>query len=241
MLSFLAKHPPRTKVAHLDTIVYDRGRALVRYKPPSDQYLVINRLPPAPADAAGNGKASLEPNCALTPPLHWHYYQSETFHVLEGTAKFVLDGEERIAATAEVVTVPAQQIHTFRNASTEDEMVVEFVLDPRRREKDEAFLSNTFRHLFHSRMAELTLTNVTGNAQTYRDDCRKAGMQRSLFQTLLFNRLADVIPVLPVPGVIAKPVGLMMNFLGGLVVGKWILGYSESYAEYYHRPRSDQD
>jgi hypothetical protein len=38
----------------------------------------------------------------------------------------------------------------------------------------------------------------------------------------------------PGPDAISKPLGVLWNFLGGLVVGKWILGYSDSYPEYFH-------
>jgi hypothetical protein len=78
------------------------------------------------------------------------------------------------------------------------------------------------------------LTIDIGNLQTYRDDCRRAGREPSLPQLLLFSRSADVIRALPGPKIIAKPLGIVINYIGGLVIGKWLLGYSETYPEYSH-------
>jgi hypothetical protein len=74
-----------------------------------------------------------------------------------------------------------------------------------------------------------------GNTQTYRDDCRKTGVQRNIFQVLMFNRMGNVVLALAGPEVIAKPLGLMLNFFGSLI-GSWLLGFSDSYAE-YNRPK----
>ena len=144
MFSFLAVHPPRTKIAHLNPIPLDDGRSIVEFKSPSDNYLVINRLPPvATDDEVASNKVPSKSNCALAPPLHWHYYQDETFHVLEGTAKFTLGDKEKIAHAGDTVFIPRQQFHTFCNASEETELNVEFVLDPGSRADDEAYFSRT--------------------------------------------------------------------------------------------------
>jgi mannose-6-phosphate isomerase-like protein (cupin superfamily) len=142
MLSFLASKPPRTKIAHLNPIPLDDGRSSVEFKPPTDRYLVINRLPPAASDQDVAAKrVPNKANCSLAPPLHWHYYQEETFHVLEGTARFTIAGKVQIASAGDVVVIPRQEIHTFCNASEETELVVEFVLDPSTRADDEAYFS----------------------------------------------------------------------------------------------------
>lgn len=214
MLSFLAKHPPRTRNAHNNPVHFDAGRSSIEFKSPADRYLVINRVPPLATDEeVRSGKAPIKTNCALAPPLHWHIVQDETFHVLEGSARFTLDSQEKVARAGDVVFIPRRAFHTFCNASEEEGLVIEFALDPTSRERDECF----FR-----------------NVQGYRDDLRKAGMQRRLPQVLLFNWRANVVLALSGPKYIAKAVGLLMNFVGGLVIGKWILGYSDSYPEYYH-------
>ncbi|KAJ5668967.1 hypothetical protein N7462_010037 [Penicillium macrosclerotiorum] len=206
MLSFLAKKVPRTRTATQNPVVFDGGRASIEFKSPADRYLVINRWPPNSNEA--------NRNIALRPPLHWHRYQTETFHVLEGKAKFTCDGHEIIKSKAETMVIAPRTIHTFCNASEVEELVIEFVLEPKSKGRDEAF----FR---------------AWNVQSYRDDCRKAGCSRSLPQLLLFNWLGDVVPVFPGPAYVMRPLGVFMNFVGGLLIGKYILGYRESYPEYY--------
>lgn len=148
MLSFLAKHPRRTRTAHLTLISFDDGKSSIQFKHPSDRYLVVNRLPPDPASSI-NVQHPSPPNCALSPPIHWHSGQDETFHVLQGQARFFLDDEAHSVAAGDVVHIPKRAFHTFRNASTEHELLIEFVLEPRFRERDEAFfrkLSGVERH-----------------------------------------------------------------------------------------------
>lgn len=48
------------------------------------------------------------------PPLHIHDNATETFYVIEGTTKFIVDGEESIIETGGVAFVPAGAAHTFR-------------------------------------------------------------------------------------------------------------------------------
>lgn len=146
MLSFLARRVPRTTTSHLDRITLDGGVSTAEFKPPADRYLVTNRLPPAasPQEAARLGLPHAGANSSLAPPLHRHLWQDETFHVVSGTAKFTLGrgpggGTERLAGAGEVVVVPRRAAHTFCNASGEEELVVEFVLDPASRDTDEAY------------------------------------------------------------------------------------------------------
>jgi hypothetical protein len=73
--------------------------------------------------------------------------------------------------------------------------------------------------------------------QTYRDDCRKSNVTRSLPQMLLFMRRGGVVMAFPGPNFIARPLGVIVSLLGAVVVGKWILGYSDTYPEYF-RPNS---
>lgn len=90
------------------------------------------------------------------------------------------------------------------------------------------------RHSFVSCLGLKDITDgLEGNAQTYRDDCRKAGIPRSLLQVCLFNQRAGVVLALPGPRLVARPLGLLFNLFGSLI-GRWIFGYSNSYPEYYH-------
>lgn len=49
------------------------------------------------------------------------------------------DGAEIVAAKDEQVVIPAGALHTFWNGSERDGLVVEFVLEPTKRERDERF------------------------------------------------------------------------------------------------------
>lgn len=147
MFSFLARRVPRTTISHLDKITLDGGRSAAEFKPPSDRYLVTNRLPPTapPAEAARLGLPHAGANSSLAPPPHRHLWQDETFHVISGTARFTLGGggrgrTEQLAGAGEVVVVPRRAAHTFCNASGDEELVVEFVLEPASRDTDEAYL-----------------------------------------------------------------------------------------------------
>jgi mannose-6-phosphate isomerase-like protein (cupin superfamily) len=138
MLSWL-KVPQRTQVARLSHIVFDDGASSITFRPPSDRFLVVNSLPTATPSKQTSNKTIPEPNCALEPPLHWHRYQDETFHVIAGAAKFYIDSTERIVQASETITVPKGAYHTFRNASVDMRLEVQFVLEPQRRDNDECF------------------------------------------------------------------------------------------------------
>lgn len=153
MLSFLSKRPMRTKTSHLSRLTLDDGRSSAIFKAPSDHYLVVNRLPPAApaaAEAASDqdavaqrrrGPSRAGSDSSLAPPLHWHRAQQEVFHVVEGSARFTIGGEEQVASKGDVVVIPTGAFHTFCNASEQAELVVEFFLDPANRERDEAYFS----------------------------------------------------------------------------------------------------
>ena len=103
---------------------------------------MVNRLPPAVSDPKTIARLGLPhggANSSLAPPLHRHLWQDESFHVLKGTARFTLGGRERLAKAGEVVVIPRRAAHTFCNASGEEELVLEFVLDPASRDTDEAY------------------------------------------------------------------------------------------------------
>jgi mannose-6-phosphate isomerase-like protein (cupin superfamily) len=139
MLSFLVKHPLRTRVAHLDQITYDDGRSTVTFKSPSDRYLVINQLPPD--SSRSEAAAAVSRNSVLAPPLHWHARQDETFHVLQGTAKFEKDGQVTTVHHGQIISIPRGCFHRFCNASDERPLLIEFVLEPKMRDRDEAYFS----------------------------------------------------------------------------------------------------
>lgn len=150
MLSFLAKHHPRSKVCHLNTITLDGGRSVAQFKPPGDQYLVINRLPPAlsPSEARKQGLPHPGANSSLAPPLHRHLWQDESFHVISGTAKFTVGSQRqvRLASEGDIVVIPKREAHTFCNASDKTDLVIEFALQPAYKWNDEAYFRESLSH-----------------------------------------------------------------------------------------------
>lgn len=141
MLSFLARRVPRTPTSHLDSVTLDGGRSAAEFRHPTNRYLVLNRLPPAVSarEATLLGLPHGGANSSLAPPPHRHLWQDETFNVLSGTARFNLGLTEKLASVGEVVVIPKRTAHTFCNASGQDELVLEFVLDPASRDTDEAY------------------------------------------------------------------------------------------------------
>ena len=241
MLQFLRTSlPPRTAISHLTTIPLDNGRSLIRFYPvnskseSNSKYLVYNQLPPAPTQSPN------EANSSLCPPFHIHLYQDETFHILEGTAKFltvqssrspqppISDGiTEQLASSGDMAIIPKGQIHTFRTASTTSQLSLEFGFNPPAcsPSSDPDQMQCFFR-----------------NTQGYRSDCLKHNTPRSLLQVLLFNHYAGVALVpqwlMRWPRLamwMAGPLGKIMNTLGGLVVGMMVCGLKGSYDEYFHK------
>lgn len=130
----------------MDSIALDGGRSAAEFRHPNDRYLVLNRLPPTVSDREATllGLPHGGANSSLAPPPHRHLSQDETFHILSGTARFTLGIRgrgltEKLASAGEVVVIPRRTAHTFCNASEQDELVLEFVLDPSSRGKDEAY------------------------------------------------------------------------------------------------------
>ena len=146
------------------------------------------------------------------PPYHWHIYQTEYFHVVSGSIRVTVDGVEKIASPDDNMVITPGVHHMFSNASSTEALVVQISLAPFSRARDKSF----FRNLFG-----------------YFDDCRKQGKAPSFPQLLLFLHFADVVLVLPGPKRTSHPLGRLMNLLVGVIVGKWLLGFHESYPEYY--------
>ena len=125
-----------------------------------------------------------------------------------------LEGADQTINAGESITILPGQHHTFVNPSETEPLVVSTGLDPVERERDEAF----FRNLY-----------------SYLDDCRTAEREPHVAQLMLFLYFFDCYPALPGPKVVARPLSQMLVFLVGIVVGKWLLGFRESYSEYYQR------
>ena len=148
------------------------------------------------------------------PPMHWHKYQAETFLIHSGTMRATLEGSDQSITAGESITIAPGQRHTFINPSDTEPMVMSTGLDPVERERDEAF----FRNLY-----------------CYLDDCRKAGRAPHVAQLMLFLYFFDCYPALPGPKAVSQPLSQVLVFVVGVVVGKWLLGFEETYPEYYQQ------
>lgn len=71
-------------------------------------------------DAGSDGIAILEFHSpgGDAPPLHLHRNEDEIFHLLEGTFRFTLDGEESVHHAGEFLVAPKGVPHTYRVESS---------------------------------------------------------------------------------------------------------------------------
>jgi quercetin dioxygenase-like cupin family protein len=53
------------------------------------------------------------------PPLHVHRDQTEIFHVIRGSFRFVVDGVETRAGVGDCLAVPEGAVHAFQNVGDE--------------------------------------------------------------------------------------------------------------------------
>ncbi|KXS93906.1 hypothetical protein AC578_2248 [Pseudocercospora eumusae] len=246
MLSFMRHTLTRSNTSHLETLAFDNGRSSAWFKhdassPTTQPVIAVNRLPAClPGDevlavtttttttSAGPGTA----NSALAPPLHYHHTQAETFLIKAGHAAFYTyhppsSGvwgiwapfssyvcKVEVAGPEQSVLIPKGVVHTFRNASSDSELELEFVLSPTLSSPGATGL--TAEEMFFR------------NTWSYRQDCAKAVVQRSLLQVMCFNWQGGVVLMLPGCG------RLLSGILGccGALFGRYLVGYRYSYDEY---------
>lgn len=222
MLSFLrGSAPVRTNNAANNPILYEQGRSSVTFRNPNSDYLMTHVIPP---DSPSNGGVSI-----ITPPFHYHIHQDEFFRVQKGRGNFymgvdpspfaVLSGptqseEEEWKSTAKI---PKGRYHRFENASQTEDLVVDIHLAPEAYESEQRFFRNFFGYL---------------------DDCKKAKTSPSPFQLFVFLHAADTPLAIPLPweglGKVVSRVLLMTVAFWG----KWVLGYRDTYPEYYEEGKS---
>ncbi len=123
---------------------------------------------------------------------HIHPLQEETFHVITGTLKFILDGREIIAADGDTVVVAAGIPHAFGNIG-EGEALVRVEMRPAL--NTEGFFETYFglaqdgRLDPDTKMADLLQTAVT--LYTFRSEISLPHIP-SFIQKLLFGMLAPI-------------------------------------------------
>lgn len=214
MLSFLrAPAPPRTNSATSNPIIYEEGRAALEFHAPNSNFLMTHTLPPTTPE---HGVSIIQ------PPFHYHVHQDEYFNVREGAGIFFRGIDPKPFTTlsalgTKTASIPAGRYHRFENASKTENLVLDVHLTPESYEGEQDFFRNFFGYL---------------------DDCKKAKVEPSIFQLMVFLNSADTIFALPLPwewlGYYASRV-----FTGGLALwGEWMLGYKRSYAEYYEKGKS---
>ena len=64
------------------------------------------------------------------PDPHIHARQVETFRVIEGEMHAKVGGQERVIRAGESLVVPAGQVHTFRNPSESEPLVIRISVEP---------------------------------------------------------------------------------------------------------------
>ena len=202
----------RTRTAHLKRVYYEDGRSWAEAS--LDGWSTTQCVPP-------NGKHTF-----MNPVLHRHTYQVEFFEVLSGQGMWTLhkggwlrDEVQQIHLKAgDKITIPKAAAHRFENTSGDENLVIRASYNP----EDFALEEQFFRNVFG-----------------YFDDCRKAGVDASLFQASRYAyTMAMPICISPGPEWIAKWVDHGMLVLFGKVVGHWILGYPASYPEYFDNTKS---
>ena len=202
MLSILRASVPRTNTASQTRVMLEDGQSSMELLPASTGHFMRTVTPPARVSTF------------FLPPLHYHMYQREHFHVISGSARFIVEGEERIVRERDKVDVPVAVYHRYENASADSPLVMDSMYDPGDRPVEERFFRNFFGYL---------------------DDCRKAKTEPSVFQLMLFLVAVDTPLSLPLPGPawLRQRMDYLFMLAMGKVMGQWLLGYQVGYREYY--------
>jgi hypothetical protein len=131
---------------------------------------------------------------------------------------FNLEGQKSVKTAADgTVVIPERARHTFWvDPTCEEECVVEISADESSGAGDG--VSERFFRNLHS----------------YLEDCHTHGAAPSLPQLLLFLHSAEVSLAFPgMPGFLSQWLGYGMGLVVGKLIGQYVLGYKESYPEYF--------
>lgn len=208
--------PIRTHNAANNPIIYDGGRSSVTFREPNSEYCMTHSIPP---ETEEHGLS------VLTPPFHYHVYQDEHFRVQKGVGNFYCGPGAKPAVVLSgpggggqsTFTIKAGRYHRFENASKTDDLVVDIHLAPESYESEQRFFRNFFGYL---------------------DDCRKAKAAPSFFQLLVFLHSADTPLAVPLPWESIGKIASRILLTATAFWGTWILGYRDTYPEYYEEGKS---
>lgn len=216
MLSILrAPIPPRANRASDNPVLYEDGASALEFHAAGSDYVLRNTHPPW-----DDNKPSI-----VVPPLHYHIKQTEHFKIVSGECHLFKDTDlhpwKTLSADEsdgpKTASIPPETYHTIHNASKTKPLVLDVKLTPEGYEAEQRF----FRTFFG-----------------YVDYCRRAGSAPSIFQLMVFLRAADTPLGLPMPTIWLRIAvsRIFMDAMGWR--GKWMLGYEESYEEYFAEKKS---
>ena len=213
MQLLLSSRPPRTKTALLSEVQGIFLALHARFES-TDRYNYLyetHYVSTHPKAQGGKAKAQ------SGPAPHIHLHQAEYFKVIEGTLGVVVDGQDvYLNPEDEERRVPPGSRHCFwpeKGGGRTGNMTVRIRVDPYPGGLDERFIRNIF---------------------SYFADCSRQGVEPSLFQIMLFLYAHDMVVAMPLP----IPVLHVIHFIGAYVIGWWLLGYKETYLEYYDDKRT---
>ena len=213
MLSFLTQPFQRTTTSKEHPLVTNNGATLTEFLPPKSSKDSFNmRLSFNHAKLLKQKQQGITP--FIKPVYHWHWNQSEIFQIEKGAALLTLDGKtRRVTAADGSIVVPAGTYHTYDMDFSTGEDMSFVVWSPEEDGVEELFFRNFFSYL---------------------EDCQRNGVRPSVFQVLLFFHTYEVSFALPsLPKWLAKMMSKWgLGFIGGKVIGNWLLGYQSSYKEY---------
>lgn len=109
--------------------------------------------------------------------------------------------------------------HRFENASSTEDLKINIQLDPEDYENEQRFFRNFFGYL---------------------DDCKQRKMSPSIFQLFVFLHSADTPLAIPMPFGM-ETLGIYVSrilLIAVAYVGLYVLGYQQSYPEYYDSSKS---
>lgn len=192
-------------------VMCEDGASSLEFRSDDTDYFLKNVHPPFDAK---------KPQSIMVPPLHYHIHQAEHFRIVEGSCHVFRDDVAQPWKTLsasepdapKTAVIPKQIYHTIRNTSATQPLVLEVNLTPQDSESEERFFRNFFGYL---------------------DDCRRSSQSPSFFQLMVFFQSADTPLGLPMPsrwlGIVVSRI--FLNLMGWW--GYWVLGYQDTYSEYY--------
>ncbi|KAE9383493.1 hypothetical protein BT96DRAFT_1009108 [Gymnopus androsaceus JB14] len=137
----------------------------------------------------GAGRSS-----TITPPYHWHIYQTERFDVQSGVLCYLLNGKEGKLLAGESVTISPYQYHTFWS---DPESGVDLVVHISVSGGPNTGFDDTFIHNFYGYLSSAVMQ----------------GKSPKLLQMLAFLDHADVV---------LADFPLWTGRLANIVLGRWI-------------------